>query len=73
MATATIKGEVLGTPNAKMREQLKNGGPKLFTPWIAGSGIGRDGITACLVSRATLSMLFGEWARSRHYGSGSER
>ena len=30
-----VTGEVLGTPNAKMKEQLGKGGPKLFTPWIA--------------------------------------
>jgi quinol monooxygenase YgiN len=35
MATATVTGEVLGTPNARMREQLGNGEPKLFTPWMA--------------------------------------
>ena len=35
MATASVTGEVLGTPNAKMRELLSQGGPKLFTPWIA--------------------------------------
>src|SRR5262245_43290668 len=35
LATATITGEVLGTPNAKMREMLAGGGPNLFTPWIA--------------------------------------
>ena len=35
MATASVTGEVLGTPNAKMREQLGKGEPKLFTPWIA--------------------------------------
>ena len=35
MATATVTGEVLGTPNAKMREMLAGGGPKLFTPWMA--------------------------------------
>jgi hypothetical protein len=35
MATASMTGEVLGTPNAKMREQLGKGGPKLFTPWMA--------------------------------------
>ncbi len=34
MATATVTGEVLGTPNAKMREKLAEGGPKLFTPWM---------------------------------------
>jgi hypothetical protein len=26
---------VLGTPNAKMKEQLGQCGPKLFTPWMA--------------------------------------
>ena len=35
MATASVTGEVLGTPNAKMREMLGNGEPKLFTPWMA--------------------------------------
>ena len=35
MATASVTGEVLGTPNAKMKEQLRKGGPKLFTPWMA--------------------------------------
>ena len=35
LATASITGEVLGTPNAKMKQQLGNGVPKLFTPWIA--------------------------------------
>jgi len=35
LATATVTGEVLGTPNAKMRELLGKGGPNLFTPWIA--------------------------------------
>jgi quinol monooxygenase YgiN len=34
MATATVTGEVLGTPNDKMREQLGQGEPKLFTPWM---------------------------------------
>jgi hypothetical protein len=24
-----------GAPNAKMKEQLGKGGPKLFTPWMA--------------------------------------
>jgi quinol monooxygenase YgiN len=32
MATATVTGEVLGTPSPKM--QLGEGGPKLFTPWM---------------------------------------
>ena len=35
MATASITGEVLGTPNAKMKELLGQGEPKLFTPWMA--------------------------------------
>jgi quinol monooxygenase YgiN len=35
LATATITGEVLGTPNAKMKAQLGKGEPKLFTPWMA--------------------------------------
>ncbi|MGH7602420.1 MAG: hypothetical protein ACRENK_00325 [Gemmatimonadaceae bacterium] len=34
MATASVGGEVLGTPNAKMKEELAKGGPKLFTPWM---------------------------------------
>jgi len=35
MATASVTGEVLGTPNANMKKELEKGGPKLFTPWIA--------------------------------------
>ena len=35
LATASVTGEVLGTPNAKMKEQLGGGEPKLFTPWMA--------------------------------------
>lgn len=35
LATASITGEVLGTPNATMKAQLGEGEPKLFTPWIA--------------------------------------
>ncbi len=36
MATATVTGEILGTPNEDMRAQLGSGGePKLFTPWMA--------------------------------------
>ena len=31
MVTASVTGEVLGTPNAKMKELLAKGGPKLFT------------------------------------------
>jgi quinol monooxygenase YgiN len=34
MATATITGEVLGTPNAEMRRNLTGEQPKLFTPWM---------------------------------------
>ena len=32
MATATVTGEVLGTPNKTMRAQLGDGEPKLFHP-----------------------------------------
>jgi hypothetical protein len=35
MATATITGEVLGTPNAEMRRNLTGDQPKLVTPWMA--------------------------------------
>jgi quinol monooxygenase YgiN len=35
MATATVIGEVLGTPNETMRAQLAGDQPKLFTPWMA--------------------------------------
>lgn len=35
MATATVTGEVLGTPNETMRAQLGGDQPKLFTPWMA--------------------------------------
>jgi quinol monooxygenase YgiN len=35
MATATITGEVLGTPNETMRKNLTGDQPKLFTPWMA--------------------------------------
>jgi len=35
MATASVTGEVLGTPNATMKEQPRKGEPKLFTPWMA--------------------------------------
>ena len=35
MATASVTGVVLGTPNANMKEQLGKGEPKLFTPWMA--------------------------------------
>lgn len=35
MGTASVTGEVLGTPNAKMKAMLGGGQPKLFTPWMA--------------------------------------
>jgi hypothetical protein len=35
MATASVMGEVLGTPNAAMQAQLGTGGPRPFTPWLA--------------------------------------
>ena len=35
LATASVTGEVLGAPDAKMKEQLGRSGPKLFTPWMA--------------------------------------
>ena len=34
MATATVTGAVLGTPNAEMRRNLSGDQPKLFTPWM---------------------------------------
>ena len=34
MATATVTGEVLGTPNAEMRKNLSGDQPKLFEPWL---------------------------------------
>jgi quinol monooxygenase YgiN len=34
LATAVVTGEVLGTPNAEMKEQLEGGVPKLFKPWM---------------------------------------
>ena len=33
MQTATVTGEVLGTPNAQMRGNLTGDQPKLFEPW----------------------------------------
>ena len=33
MQTATVTGEVLGTPNAEMRHNLTGDQPKLFKPW----------------------------------------
>jgi quinol monooxygenase YgiN len=41
LATASITGEVLGTPNAKMKEMLGEGVPKLFTPWKALQDLSR--------------------------------
>ena len=35
LGTASVTGEVLGTPNANMKELLAKGGPRLFTPWLA--------------------------------------
>jgi quinol monooxygenase YgiN len=35
METATVTGEVLGTPNEEMRRNLTGDQPRLFTPWIA--------------------------------------
>ena len=35
MATGTITGEVLGTPNETMQAQLGGDEPKLFRPWMA--------------------------------------
>ena len=37
METATVTGEVLGTPNAEMRQNLSGDQPKLFEPWLAMS------------------------------------
>jgi len=33
LATASVTGEVLGTPNARMKEALAGGVPVLYTPW----------------------------------------
>jgi quinol monooxygenase YgiN len=38
LETATVTGEVLGTPNEKMRALLGEGEPKLFTPWMTLDG-----------------------------------
>jgi quinol monooxygenase YgiN len=38
LATATITGEVLGTPSAEMRAQLGGDNPKLYTPWLTIAG-----------------------------------
>lgn len=37
MKTATITGELLGTPNAEIRKNLTGDQPKLFTPWMTMS------------------------------------
>jgi quinol monooxygenase YgiN len=34
METATITGELLGTPNAQIRANLTGDQPKLFEPWL---------------------------------------
>src|SRR3954452_24262954 len=34
MATATVTGELLGTPNAQIRANLTGDQPKLFEPWL---------------------------------------
>jgi quinol monooxygenase YgiN len=34
METATVTGELLGTPNAEIRRNLTGGQPKLFEPWM---------------------------------------
>jgi quinol monooxygenase YgiN len=34
METATITGELLGTPNEQIRKNLTGDQPKLFEPWI---------------------------------------
>jgi quinol monooxygenase YgiN len=35
MQTATVTGELLGTPNAQIRANLTGDQPKLFEPWLA--------------------------------------
>ncbi len=35
MATATITGELLGTPDDQIRKNLTGDQPKLFEPWMA--------------------------------------
>ncbi|MGH9125093.1 MAG: hypothetical protein ACRDZ8_10265 [Acidimicrobiales bacterium] len=34
MATATVTGEILSTPNETVRAQLGDCEPELFTPWM---------------------------------------
>jgi quinol monooxygenase YgiN len=38
MQTATVTGEVLGTPNETMRGNLQGEQPKLFEPWKSATG-----------------------------------
>jgi quinol monooxygenase YgiN len=40
METATITGELLGTPNDQIRRNLTGEQPKLFTPWSAMNEVG---------------------------------
>ena len=40
METATITGELLGTPNNQIRKNLTGDQPKLYEPWIAPSDEG---------------------------------
>ena len=35
MATASVTGEVLGTPNDQIRRNLTGDQPKLYEPWLA--------------------------------------
>jgi hypothetical protein len=35
MQTATVTGELLGTPNDQIRANLTGDQPRLFTPWLA--------------------------------------
>ena len=37
METATVTGELLGTPNEQIRRNLTGDQPKLFEPWLAMS------------------------------------
>ena len=34
METATVTGELLGTPNAEIRRNLTGDQPRLFEPWL---------------------------------------
>jgi hypothetical protein len=81
MATASVTGEVLGTPNAKMKEQLGKGGPKLFTPWMAlqDQELARGRINRRPVSGAAVSIaadagdLHSSLSARRRNSSGTER